>query len=74
MLIIAGSLFHEKYHKFFGRTYLSKEFRLEDEYLPLRSFGNNIVDLMYFNMDIVPNECYLVLELVIKRRNMMTSE
>ena len=63
---IAGTLFNEKHKLFYGRTYLSQDFKLEDDYRPLQSFGINIVDLIYFNSDREWVDSYVVLEFILK--------
>jgi len=53
---------------------MSVEFSLEDEYNPTRSYGSNIVDMVYFNMNTTSADSYIVFEIIIKRRSFLTGE
>lgn len=67
-------MYNNKYNEFYGRTYLSQEFKLEDKYNPVVSYATGLYDLMYFNMDRESHDSYLVFEAVIRRRNYLTGE
>lgn len=50
---------------------MSQEFKLEDQYNPVRSFGDDIMDLIYFHTDRECIDTYLVVEYIVRRRNFL---